>query len=151
MNDQNQSPNPNPGTQPPVSSDWREQRRAEHMARHEERMQRHAGRHYGGWIGGAILILLGVVFLLHNLGIPFLENWWALFILIPAFWCFVGAWEIYQANGHLTRRGGSSLTMGILLTLLAAVFLFNVTFGLYWPVLLIVGGLVLLGTGLLPE
>ena len=150
MNDQNQSPNPNPGTQPPVSGDWREQRRAEHEARREEHRQRHAGRPYG-WFGGTVLIVLGVVFLLRNLGIPFLENWWALFILIPAFWCFVGAWEIYQANSHLTRRAGSSLTMGILLTLLSAVFLFNVTLGLFWPVLLIVGGLVLLGMGLLPE
>ena len=141
MNDQNQTPNP--GTQSPASSDWREQRRA-------ERMQKHGGGRYG-WMGGAILILLGVVFLLRNLNIPFIENWWALFILIPAFWCYTAALDIFQANGRITRRGGSSLAMGILLTLLAGVFLFNVALGLYWPVLLILGGLILLGTGLLPE
>jgi hypothetical protein len=136
-------------TPPPVYRDWREQRRAERWARREARWQRHAGRPYS-WIGGAILILLGVVFLLQNMGIPFLVNWWALFILIPAFWAFVTAWDSYRGNGRLTRGGAGSLTGGILLTILALIFLSNLNLGLFWPVLLIVGGLVLLGTTLIP-
>jgi uncharacterized membrane protein len=100
MNEQNEKPilDPNapdsspksqpsgtpPSTPPPAYSDWREQRHAECQARREAHRQRHAGRPYG-WIGGAILILLGGVFLLQNLNIPFLANWWALFILLPAF------------------------------------------------------------------
>jgi hypothetical protein len=44
-----------------------------------------------------------------------------------------------------------SLTAGILLTLLSLVFLMNLAIGLFWPVLLIAGGLALLTTGLLPE
>ncbi len=150
MNDQNPSPSTNQSTPPPENRDWREQRRAEHMARHEARWQRHAGRPYG-WFGGAVLILLGVVFLLHNLGYSFLENWWALFILIPAFWSFTAAWNAYRENNSLTRRGAYSLTVGFLFTVLAFVFLFNLTLGIYWPVLLIMGGLLLLGTGLFPE
>jgi hypothetical protein len=151
MNDQNQEPisasNPlesSPGSQPSGASpsapptvygDWREQRRA--------------GRSFA-WIGGAILILLGVVFLLQNMGIPVLANWWALFILIPAFWAFVAAWDSYQDNGRLTRGGAGSLAGGTLLTILALVFLLNLNVGLFWPVLLIVGGVVLLVTTLLP-
>jgi hypothetical protein len=92
-----------------------------------------------------------VVFLLQNMGIPFLANWWALFILIPAFWAFVAAWESYRDNGRLTRGGAGSLAGGGLLTILALAFLLNLNVGLFWPVLLIVGGLVLLGTALLPE
>jgi hypothetical protein len=149
MNDQNPTPNPNPSTPPPVYRDWREQRRAERMARHEARWQRPAWRH-SGLLGGAILILLGVVFLLRNLGIPFLDNWWALFILIPAFWFYVGAWDNYQDSGRFTRRAATSLTMGILFTLLALVFLFGLALGPFWPLLLIVAGLVLLGTTFLP-
>ena len=149
MNDQNQNPIPNPNTPPPVYRDWREQRRVERLSRHEARWQRHAGRH-SGWIAGTILILLGVVFLLQNMGITFLFNWWALFILIPASWAYGAAWDIYQDNGHLTRGGASSLTMGIILTLLALVFLFNTAVALFWPVLLIAGGLAILITGLLP-
>jgi hypothetical protein len=166
MNDQNKEsiPNPNPSqstsgsqptgdqgsTPPPVYQDWREQRRAERLARHEARWQRHAGHHYG-WIGGIFLILLGVVFLLQNMGIPFLTNWWALFILILAFWAYVRALEVYQDDKRLTRRGAGSLIIGILLTILAFAFLFNLNFNLFWPILLIVGGLVLLLTGFLPE
>jgi hypothetical protein len=131
-----------------VYRDWREQRRAERRARREARWQRHGGRSYA-WIGGAILILLGVVFLLQNMGIPFLANWWAVFILIPAFWAFVAAWDSYRDNGRLTRGGAGSLAGGSLLTILALVFLLNLNLGLFWPVLLIVGGLVLLGTVLL--
>lgn len=150
MNDQNQNPNSDPNTPPSEYRDWREQRRAERMARREARWRRRAGRPYG-WIGGAILILLGIVFLLQNLGIPFLMNWWALFILIPAFWSYVAAWEIYQDHGRMTRGVADSLTAGILLTLLSLVFLMNLAIGLFWPVLLIAGGLALLTTGLLPE
>ena len=139
-----------PSTPPVVYRSWREQRRAERQARREARWQRRAGRSYA-WIGGAILILLGVVFLLQNMGIPFLANWWALFILIPAFWAFVAAWDSYRDNGRLTRGGAGSLAGGTLLTILALVFLLNLNVGLFWPVLLIVGGLVLLVTALLPE
>jgi hypothetical protein len=137
-------------TPPPAYGDWREQRRAERWARREARWHRRAGRPYG-WIGGAILILLGVVFLLQNLNITFLANWWALFILIPAFGAFVAAWESYQNNGRLTRGGAGSLAGGVLLAILALAFLLNLNVALFWPLLFIAGGLVLLGTALLPE
>jgi hypothetical protein len=139
-----------PITPPPVYRDWREQRRAERWARREARWQRRVGRPYG-WTGGAILILLGVVFLLQNMGISFLANWWALFILIPAFWAFVAAWDSYRDNGRLTQGGTGSLVGGILLTILALVFLSNLDLGLFWPALLIIGGLLLLGMALLPK
>jgi hypothetical protein len=71
--------------------------------------------------------------------------------LIPAFWSYVAAWEIYQDHGRMTRGVADSLTAGILLTLLSLVFLMNLAIGLFWPVLLIAGGLALLTTGLLPE
>jgi hypothetical protein len=165
MNEQNQEPILDPdapagspgsqpagapaGTPPPAYGDWREQRRAERWARREARWHRRAGRPYG-WIGGAILILMGVVFLLQNLNIAFLANWWALFILIPAFGAFAAACESYRNNGRLTRGGAGSLAGGTLLAILALAFLLNLNVGLFWPVLLIAGGLVLLGTALLP-
>jgi hypothetical protein len=165
MNNPNQEPtnNPNPpqspsGSQPsgnqestpPVYRDWREQRRAERWARREARWQRHGERPYG-WIWGAILILLGLTFLFENMGFPFLMNWWALFILVPAFWSFVAAWDSYQDNRKLTQGGVGSLTVGILLTIVAFIFLLNLNVGFYWPVLLIVGGLILVGTAFFPK
>jgi hypothetical protein len=150
MSDQSQYPASDSGVYSPTYHDWREQRRAERMARREARWQRHAGRHYG-WTGGAILILLGVVFLLQNLGISFLANWWALFILIPAFWAYAAVWDTYKDTGRLTRYAAGSLTAGILLTILSLVFLLNLTADLFWSVLLIVGGLALLAASFLPK
>jgi peptidoglycan/LPS O-acetylase OafA/YrhL len=120
------------------------------MARHEARWQRHGSRR-SGWMWGALLVVLGVALLFQNLGLTLVTNWWGLFILIPAFWAYVGAWDIYHENSRLTRRAASSLTTGLLLTILALIFLFNLTAGPYWPVLLILGGLALLATGLVPE
>ena len=139
------------GNPPPAGyQDWRDQRRAERWARREARWQRRAGRHTG-WFAGVLLILLGVIFLLQQMRIPFFANWWALFILIPAFWAYVAAWDSYQDGKRLTRRSAGSLTVGLLLTVLAFIFLLDLASGFFWPALLIVGGLALVGSALVPE
>jgi hypothetical protein len=150
MTDQGPNPNPNPEATPPPSKDWRQLRYEERMARREERRQRWAGRP-SGWIAGAILIFIGLIFLLQNIGIHILLNWWALFILIPAYWAFIGAWNIYQDKGRLTRGAAGSLTVGILLTVLTLLLLLNLALGQYWPVLLIIGGLALLISAYVPR
>ena len=126
------------------------ERAGERMERAGERLERRAGRRYG-WFGGAVLVLLGVIFLLQNLGLASLDNWWALFILIPAFWSYAAAWDQYQNARRLTRRVGSSLAGALLLTVLSLVFLFGLDVGSLWPVLLIVAGVILLAAALLPE
>ena len=54
----------------------------------------------GSWAAGVIVIVVGVVFLAKNPGWfgPdwAFDNWWALFILIPTFGSFGGAWRAYQ-------------------------------------------------------
>jgi hypothetical protein len=155
VNEQDQSPetDKSPGSsQPSMSRDeWREQRHAEREARWQgraERWSRHSGR--SGLVWGVILILLGIVFFLQNSGIAVALNWWAVFILIPAFWSFVRAWESYREHGRLTRRAASSAVGGTLLTVVALVFLFNIGFGTLWPLLLIAGGVALILTGFVP-
>ena len=113
-------------------------------------MQRFGTRRHN-WTWGVILVLLGVVMLLEKLNIAVITNWWALFILIPAFWAYIGAWDMIQAGSKITRRAASSLTVAILLTVLAAVFLLNLDFDFFWPILLIAGGLALLLAGTLPD
>jgi len=98
----------------------------------------------GSWIGGAVLIALGIVFLLQNAGldIPFLRNWWALFILFPAVSSLARAWQAYQSNGQrFTGLVSGSLMGGLALTLVAATFLFGLSWSLIWPVFLILAGL----------
>ena len=52
------------------------------------------------YIGGAVLIFLGVIFLLSNLGVMGLSgNWWAIFIILPSVWSWINGWNQYRANG----------------------------------------------------
>ncbi|WP_423223024.1 hypothetical protein [Candidatus Amarolinea aalborgensis] len=99
------------------------------------------------WLGGAILIVLGLIFLAQNLHIATFQNWWAIFILIPAVGAFNTAWGRYQAAGaRLTSDAAGSLIGGLVLTVVALAFLFNLGLNasLFWPVLLILGGVALL-------
>jgi hypothetical protein len=106
----------------------------------EERPPRHTPFRTLGW--GAALILLGVVFLLRNVGwLELNGNWWALFILLPVSGIFFTAWQRYQRLGRLTSGIVSSLLGGCVLLFVMAVFLFNLNWGTIWPVFLIIGGL----------
>jgi hypothetical protein len=149
----NQTPLPNQENQsslPPADQDWREVRRSEREARREERRARH-GSSDTPWVGGVILILLGVIFLLQNFTQFQLNNWWALFILIPAFGSFATAWNIYRQTGRLNRPVRGALISGGVFLLITAAFLFNLNWGLVFPVLLIAWGVSLLLNSLLPD
>ena len=132
-----------PATGPTPAPDWRELRR-------QERAERRADRHAGGynWTGGIILIVLGGIFLLQNTGlIGTFDNWWALFILIPAFGSFASAWNLYRSAGdQWTSAVTGAVVGGLVLTTIAGAFLFGWAIGQLWPLFLIIGGLsILLG------
>lgn len=93
------------------------------------------------WLAGIVLIAIGVIFLISNVSDFHLNNWWALFILIPAVSSFSKAYSSYQRHGRITRNARGSLTGGLILTLVASAFLFELDWGLIWPAFLIIGGL----------
>ena len=106
----------------------------------------------GAWIGGAVLVVLGIVFLLQNLGSNnfFLNNWWALFILIPAIGAFERAMRMYRDAGNRFTRGVRSATIsGSILLLITFVFLFNLDLSLLGPAILIIIGLSMLANSML--
>ncbi len=108
-------------------------------------------RHSSNWIVGAILILGGIFILLQNLNNFHLYNWWALFILIPAAGSFERAWSYYQSSGgRLTARARSAFVGGLILSLIAATFLFGLKWSILGPALLILVGLSLLLNATLP-
>jgi drug/metabolite transporter (DMT)-like permease len=107
---------------------------------------RHGWRHSGGWMPGVILIVLGVIFLVSNLTHFNFHNWWAVFILIPAFGAFSSAWERYQRVGQADGKVRQSAIGGVLLVGVAAIFMFNLSWSLFGPVLLILLGVSLLGS-----
>jgi hypothetical protein len=95
------------------------------------------------WLPGAILVGLGILFLLNNIFGLTINNWWALFILIPAVSKFRKAYDLLQSEGEFTRPVWSALAGGVLLSLLSAAMLFNLNWGLVLPSFLIIGGLAL--------
>jgi hypothetical protein len=96
---------------------------------------------HSGLVPGLVLILVGSVVLVANFTGVRLQNWWALFILIPALSSFAHGWHRYQKHGRMTRSARGSIAGGLFFTFIAAVFLLGLNWGTVWPVLLILFGI----------
>jgi hypothetical protein len=119
--------------------------------RAQRRAARRAAREGGAWIGGVILIGLGVIFLLQNTGALYLQNWWALFILLPALGSFGASFTEYRVSGRFNAKARGSLAAGLVFTAIASVFLFNLNFSLLLPAVLILAGVGMLFNTVLPD
>lgn len=131
---------------------------SEPLSRREARAERRAARAAANsgatWIAGVILILLGIAFLMQNMGaLTFpLDNWWALFILIPAIGAFDKGWRLYRAaDNQLTAAARGSLLTGLILLLVTAAFLFEFSWLSFGPALIILAGIGILINALLPS
>jgi cation transport ATPase len=142
MNQQNNQPGNNEN-QP----QYYDRRAARRQRIAERRAMRSGG---GSWILGAVLILVGIFFLLQEYTSFELQNWWAFFILIPAVGAFGNAWRVYRNGGRLSMPARASLISGFLLTMVAAIFLLNLDWGILGPVLLILAGIGVLVNVVLP-
>jgi len=98
------------------------------------------------WLG-LIFIGGGAIVLLNQTGILSFElNWWALFILFPAFGALNGAYNRYRATKNLFEM---SVMMPTLIGLFMVALMFNLLLGngwnfnwsLFWPIILILIGL----------
>jgi chromate transport protein ChrA len=97
-------------------------------------------------IFAGVVILVGVSVLIGNLTDYRLENWWAFFMLIPAGGMLLSMWREYQENGRLSRKGSGTIFPAMIILTIAAIFLFNLSWTIFWPVVLIAFGLsILLG------
>ena len=102
----------------------------------------------GNVMGALILIALGVIFLLQRVGNFSLDNWWALFILIPAFGAFTSAFQIWRSTGRLSYGVWTTFFGGLFPLLVAAMFLFDLDWAVYWPLFIILPGIGMLTNGL---
>jgi hypothetical protein len=107
----------------------------------------------GAFPAGVILIVLGVVFLFQQNGRFSLNNWWALFILIPAIGAVGSAWTIYRKSERFGPAVFGTLFGGLFPLLVAMIFLLNLDWAVWWPAFLILGGTgtLLGGFGLMDE
>ena len=89
------------------------------------------------------LIVIGGIFLLRNFDVIDIgRNWWAWFMLIPIAYIFSSAWRRRQENdGKFPPAARNSLVSGAVLVLVMCIFLFDLNWGMIWPVFLILGGL----------
>ncbi len=118
----------------------------------DEREPARIVRRSEGWILGILLILLAVIMLLHNLNIYTVHNWWALFILFPALGSFAGAWRMArQTGGQHSEHARSALVVGVLLTLVTGMFLFNLSWTVFGPILLVLAGIAIVANTLLTK
>jgi len=97
---------------------------------------------------GLVLILLGFIFLAQQFGDFSFYNWWALFILIPAFSAFGSAYGIWRKAGRFNIGVWSTFYGGLFPLVVALIFLFDLDWGDYWPVFVILGGFGMLVSGL---
>lgn len=95
---------------------------------------------------GVLLVALGLLFVAQNMGyLTRFNNWWALFLLLPAYGSLLAAWRAYREHGRLATQLvlGPALA-GLLFVVLAVTFLFSFNLALFGPVMLIGFGVLLL-------
>ena len=99
------------------------------------------------WIQAVVLIVVGLGLLASNFtGFSF-NNWWALFMFVPAGMMLNKVWADYKSDGRLTSKSTGPLIAGLAILVMIPVFLFNLSLGALWPLALIFGGIaVLLGS-----
>jgi hypothetical protein len=99
------------------------------------------------WFGGAVLIIVGLAFIIENLNLPFIrnDNWWAVFLLIPIVAMLDDIYRIYTTTPDGKAGAIASKAVGLfVIGVIMVIFLFGINLGIYWPVLLIAAGLVFL-------
>lgn len=91
------------------------------------------------------IIAIGVLFLLGNLGydLAFLRftHWWAWLILAVALIPLGRAWEHYRATGKFDGEVLHELLAALAVATVAAIFLLDLDWGVWWPLFVIIGGL----------
>jgi hypothetical protein len=91
--------------------------------------------------GGLFLVLIGgALFVSRVLGIE-LENWWALFILMPALVMFGVGWMIpRRENGRFSFFSRLFFAAGLVVLVVAGMFLVNLDWSVWWPLMIVAPG-----------
>jgi hypothetical protein len=97
---------------------------------------------------GFILLILGIILMAQQLGGFTFENWWALFILIPALSAFGSAVAMWQRDRRLHFGIWSAFYGGIMPLFVAIMFLFDLDWGVWWPMFIILAGFGIMLSGL---
>lgn len=99
------------------------------------------------WAMGIAVVAIGGLLLARNLGVnlSFLNfhNWWAIFILLAAVAPLQQAFSRYQSGGWSNAVLNSLISAGAIIVL-ALLFLLDLSLWTWWPVFIIIGGLMMM-------
>ena len=89
-----------------------------------------------------VFIIVGIVLIASNVSGFEFENWWVLFMFIPAAMFIKNIYDDYQMNGRITARSTGAIIATLAVLATAATFLFEaITWGMIWPIGLIFAGI----------
>jgi uncharacterized membrane protein len=93
-----------------------------------------------GW-GGVTFLLLGALFLWLTISPHAAENWWAVFILIPGLMFMGLAWVATErSNGRFPFLTRFLTGISAILLTVTGIFLFNLSWNSWWPLMIVVPG-----------
>ena len=96
------------------------------------------------WPLGLAVVVIGGLLLARNLGFELFflhfHNWWAFFILLAAIGPLQQAFSFYRKEG-LGAAVANSLVSAGAIVFIALMFLLDMSFGTWWPIFVIIGGL----------
>ncbi len=99
------------------------------------------------WALGLAIVIIGGLLLARNLGFNwaflYFQHWWALFILLAAIPPLQSAFTNYQKAGWSPAVANSLISAGAIV-ILALLFLLNLSLLTWWPVFIIVAGLMVI-------
>ena len=104
---------------------------------------------------GAVVIIVGLLFLAreHGYKLDFLwiDNWWALFILIPAVAMATRVVTRVRRQGRFDAEAAGTSIGALATGLVAIMFLLDWDFGKWWPLFIVLGGLSIVISGFAKE
>ena len=99
------------------------------------------------WSGLSLVVLGGALFLLSVLQVSF-DNWWALFVLMPALALFLGGRVVPRGrNGRFSLLSRLLFASALVVLVVALMFMVNLNWSVWWPLMLVAPGSALLIVG----